>query len=56
MNIINNFRNNNNTGFAFADDIIIYTNNKNQDNLNLELQQLFNIIENFIYTWKLIIN
>ena len=56
MNIINNFKNNNNTGIAFADDIIIYTSNKNIDNLNLDLQKLYNIIQNYISTWKLSIN
>ena len=55
LNIINNHEKNN-FGIAFADDIIIYTANKNYHILQQDLQNLFNIVQNYILDWNLMIN
>ena len=55
LNTLNN-QGKNKYSIAFADDIIIYTSNKKFNIIKSELQNLFNIVQSYIYTWKLSIN
>ena len=55
LDLINNQRKNN-YSIAFADDIIIYNSNQNLKFIKNDLQNLFNLVQNYIKSWKLVIN
>ena len=41
---------------GYADDVIIYQNGKNIDIINTQLQNMFNLVENFALDWNMKIN
>ena len=55
LDLINNQRKIN-YSIAFADDIIIYNSNQNLKFIKNDLQNLFNLVQNYIKSWKLVIN